>query len=102
MLAVMTATKPAPTSGFPVVNQICAAIDDQAVRDYAPTDITAKIIVSSLAEENGFFDLWSPEERAVSAALRRLSCGPRAAHYGWRLYRRYRQSGDIAADAVSY
>lgn len=91
-----------PTSGFPVVNKIAEAIEAQPVRDHAQNDNQARQIVTSLAEENGFFNLWTPEERAVAAALRRLRCGPRAAYYGWRLYRRYRQSGDITQDAVSY
>jgi len=91
-----------PSSGFPIVNKIAAAIEGQLDRDIAPSDMQARIIVTSLAEENGFFNLWAPEERAVAAALRRLSCGPRSAHYGWRLYSRYRQSGDLGSEGVSY
>jgi len=91
-----------PSSGFPIVNMISAAIEAQTGRDRASSVIQARIVVTSLAEENGFFNLWAPEERAVAAALRRLSCGPRAAHYGWRLYSRYRQTGDLAAEGVSY
>lgn len=95
-------SKPKRNSGFPAVNSIVAAIEAQPSRDHAPNDSKARFIVTSIAEENGFFDLWTPEERAVSAALRRLCCGPRTAHYGWRLYARYRQSGDAGISDVSY
>ena len=89
-------------SGFPAVNDIIAAIEAQPSRDYAPSDTKVGFIVTSIAEENGFHDLWTPEERAVCAALQRLSCGPRSAHYGWRLYAHYRQSGDLGLGHVSY
>jgi len=91
-----------PSSGFPIVNKITAAIEAQIARDYAPSDMQARIIVYSVAEENGFFNIWGPEERALTAALRRLSCGPRSAHYGWRLYARYRQRGELGPEGVRY
>lgn len=59
-------------------------------------------IVKSLAEENGFRVLRTPEEHAISAAMQELKVGPRTAHYGWRLYKRYRTTGDWDAGAVSY
>ena len=45
-----------PNSGFPAVNRIVEAIEAQSGRDYAPNDSKAKFIVTSIAEENGFFD----------------------------------------------
>ena len=91
-----------PTSGFPVVNQISDAIEAQPYRDQALNDTEARIIVTSAAEENGFFDVWTPEGRAVWAALRRLNCGPRSAHYGWRLYKSYRHGGQVDTETVTY
>lgn len=100
--AQLSATRVLPPRDFPVVSQITAAIEERTGRDYAPSHIQARAIVTSLAEENGFLNLWTPEERAVSSSLQALLCGPRSAHYGWRLYRRYRQSGTIGVEAVSY
>lgn len=87
---------------FPAINKIVDAIKSQPMRDHALGDVAADYIVKSMAEENGFYDLLTPEERAFANMLRRLSVGPRAAHYGWRLYARYRQSGNIALDSVNY
>lgn len=95
-------SKPMQDSGFPAVAKIVAAIEAQPSRDYAPIEAQVEFIVLSVAEENGFLDLWTPEERAVCTALQRLSCGPRSAHYGWRLYARYRQGGDVDVRDVSY
>ena len=96
-----TLNKPAMIK-FPVVTKIVEAIRAQPLRDRAMGEVAAAYIVKSMAEENGFPAFQTPEERAVSSALQQLSCGPRSAHYGWRLYRRYRQGGDIAVDAVRY
>lgn len=93
---------PKTDNNFPVVSKIAAAIEARPGRDSAASESQARAIVKSLAEENGFHNLWTPEERAIGAALERLSCGPRSAHFGWRLYRRYRQSGTIGVEAVSY
>lgn len=89
-------------SAFPAINKIVEAIKAQPMRDHALGDVAADYIVKSMAEENGFANLLTPEERAFAAVLRRLAVGPRAAHYGWRLYAKYRQSGHIAVEAVSY
>lgn len=91
-----------PPSDFPIISQITAAIEARPGRDYAASHIQSRAIAISLAEENGFRNLRSPEERAVSSSLQALLCGPRSAHYGWRLYRRYRQTGTIGVEAISY
>ena len=90
------------STGFPAINKIVEAIRAQPQRDRAPGDIAANYIVRAMAEENGFITLWTAEEKAFAKMLRSLAVGPRAAHYGWRLYAKYRQSGHIAVDAVAY
>lgn len=87
---------------FPIITKIVNAINAQALMNRASDDMTANYIVRSMGEENGFTFLHTREERAFAMALRRMACGPRAAHYGWRLYKTYRQSGDIALDAISF
>ena len=87
---------------FPVVTKILNAIKAQPLKDSALGEMAANYIVKSMAEENGFTAFHTPEERELAAALRQMTCGPRAAYYAWRLYRRYRESGDISADAISY
>ncbi|WP_026942779.1 hypothetical protein [Hellea balneolensis] len=89
-------------TAFPAITKIIEAIKAQPMRDHALGDIAADYIVKSMAEENGFANLLTPEERAFATMLRRLAVGPRAAHYGWRLYAKYRQSGDIALESVNY
>ncbi len=91
-----------PGTVFPAINKIIEAIKAQPMRDHALGDVAADYIVKSMAEENGFYNLLTPEERAFANMLRRLAVGPRAAHYGWRLYARYRQSGHIALESVNY
>ena len=87
---------------FPVVTKIVEAIRAQPLQDRAKGKIAAAYIVKSMAEENGFPAFQTPEERELASTLRDIAVGPRAAYYGWRLYRRYRQGGDIAVDAVRY
>jgi len=87
---------------FPVITKIINAVNDQTPAERPYGNILVYDVVKSMAEENGFNAFRTAEERELAAALRSLSCGPRAAHYAWRLYRRYRQSGDIALDAISY
>jgi len=88
--------------GFPVVTKIVEAITAQPQRDRVGVNVCAEYVVKSMAEENGFAAFQTPEERELASTLRELAVGPRAAYYGWRLYRRYRQGGDITLDAVSY
>ena len=71
-------------------------------RDDPPASDHDFCIVKSLAEENGFRVLRTPEEYAIFAAMKDLRVGPRTAHYGWRLYRRYRTTGTFDAAAINY
>lgn len=71
-------------------------------RDAPPASDHNFCIVQSLAEENGFRVLRTPEEFAISAAMKDLKVGPRTAHYGWRLYKRYRTTGTFDAGAINY
>ena len=96
-----TLNKPAMIK-FPVVTKIVEAIKAQPLRDRAMGEVAAAYIVKSMAEENGFPAFQTPEERAVWAALRRLNCGPRSAHYGWRLYKSYRHGGQVDTETVTY
>ena len=87
---------------FPVVTKIVEAIKAQPLRDRAMGEVAAAYIVKSMAEENGFPAFQTPEERELASKLRDIAVGPRAAYYGWRLYRRYRQSGELTPLAISY
>ena len=96
-----TLNKPAMIK-FPVVTKIVEAIRAQPLRDRAMGEVAAAYIVKSMAEENGFPAFRTPEERELASKLRDIAVGPRAAYYGWRLYRRYRQSGELTPLAISY
>jgi len=74
----------------------------QKARDWSANEANAAFIVTSMAEENGFNPLKTDEERAVAGALEHIFCGPRAAHYGWRLYALYRESGQLDPTNISY
>lgn len=89
-------------SVFPVVKKLLAAIEALPQRDWSPTVQEAISIVDAMGKEAGFTWLWTPEERAVASALKRVFSGPRTAHYGWRLYTRYRQGGGLIAADVTY
>ena len=89
-------------SRFPAVQKLIAAINALPVRDRSQDAQTAEYVMQSLAHENGFQGLWTPEERAVGSAFITLRLGPRAAHYGWRLYKRYRATGAWDVDRVGY
>ena len=99
-------TAPQPTreaqSRFPAVQRLIKEINALPKRDSSPDEGTAEFIVQSLAHENGFKGLWTPEERAIGAALIQLQLGPRAAHYGWRLYKRYRATACWDVDRIEY
>lgn len=71
-------------------------------KDTPPASDYNGCIVKSLAEENGFQALRTPEEFAIFAAMKDLNVGPRTAHYGWRLYRRYRITGAFDSDVINY
>lgn len=94
------------TSEQPVTFKAVQALIDhiQALpdRDVPPASDHNFCIVKSLAEENGFLEYRAPEEFAVSDALKGLKVGPRTAHYGWRLYKRYRSTGAWDAGAINY
>jgi len=90
------------TSPFAAVRKLIAHIQDLPDRDFPPTSDLDFCIVKSLGEENGFHQLAAPEERAIWAAMKKLKAGPRTAHYGWRLYKRYRSTGAWDAAAISY
>ena len=90
------------TSRFPVVNELIQAIKNLPIRDWANTvEQTTKAVVY-MADENGFKTRTTPEERAVASALKKIFCGPRTAHYGWRLYMRYRQGGRLNPLNITY
>ena len=85
-----------------VVETLIRSIKALPDRDFPPASDLQDCIVKSLAEENGFSALKAPEEFAIFEAMKNLRVGPRTAHYGWRLYKRYRTTGDWDAGAVSY
>jgi len=87
---------------FKAVNRLIDHIQALPNRDFPPASDHDFCIVKSLAAENGFRTLKAPEEFAISKAMRDLRVGPRTAHYGWRLYKRYRSTGDWDAAAISY
>jgi len=89
-------------SGFPVVDKLIAVIRDLPNRDWSKSIFDASYAVSALGREEGFGWTRTPEERAVAAALKRIFCGPRTAHYGWRLYARYRQGGQLNPLNITY
>ena len=89
-------------SGFPIVQKLIQAIEALPQRDYSKDPETAEFVMQSLAHENGFQGLWTPEERAMGSAFITLRLGPRAAHYGWRLYKRYRATGAWDVDRLGY
>lgn len=90
------------TSGFPVVKKLIAAIRELPNRDWSNTIWAASYAVHSLGSEAGFGDSQTSEERAVASALKQIFCGPRTAHYGWRLYARYRQGGPLNPLNITY
>ena len=90
-----------PTT-FKAVEKLISHISALPDRDFVPASDIEHCIVKSLAEENGFQAFKAPEELAVSEAMKSLKVGPRTAHYGWRLYKRYRSTGDWDAAAISY
>ncbi len=90
------------SSPFPAAQNIAVQIAALPERDWSLSVQEAGIIVSAMAAENGFAWLWTPEERAVAAILKSLFSGPRTAHYGWRLYARYRDRGVVDTDGVGY
>lgn len=87
---------------FKAVEKLISYIRALPDRDFIPASDIEYCIVKSLAEENGFGSFNAPEEFAVSEAMKSLKVGPRTAHYGWRLYKRYRSTGDWDAAAISY
>jgi len=90
------------TSGFPVVDRVIAAIRDLPYRDWSNSIWDASYAVHSLGKEAGFAWIRTSEERAVASALKQIFCGPRTAHYGWRLYARYRQGGLLNPLNITY
>lgn len=96
-------SKTAPVhSCFPATQKLISIIQDLPDHDTSIDEDTARFVVKSLAFENGFENLWTPEERSVDNALTKLQVGPRTAHYGWRLYKRYRASGGWDVDLIGY
>jgi len=93
--------KPAKSS-YPVVNKLVAIIDELPNRDRANSLQASRYAVHALAEEAGFYRLRTPEEKAIASALEDIFCGPRSAHYGWRLYARYRQCGQLNPLNITY
>ena len=89
-------------SGFPVVNKLVAILEALPGRDRAKTQYNARYAVHALAEECGFHSLRTPEEKEIASAMERIFCGPRSAHYGWRLYARYRQCGELNPLNITY
>ena len=87
---------------FKVVEALIEHIKALPNRDFLPASDHEFCIVKSLAEENGFNGYRASEEFAVSEAMKNLNVGPRTAHYGWRLYKRYRSTGDWDVAAISY
>ena len=85
-----------------VVETLIRSIKALPDRDFPPASDIDYCIVTSLAEENGFSAFKAPEEFAIFEAMKNLRAGPRTAHYGWRLYKRYRTTGDWDVSAVSY
>jgi len=84
------------------VEKLISHIKALPERDSLPATDLKICIVKSLAEENGFEALKAPEEFAIFQAMKNLKVGPRTAHYGWRLYKRYRSTGDWDAASISY
>lgn len=89
-------------TGFPVANKLIAVIRDLPHRDWSNSTLDASYAVSALGKEAGFGWTRTPEERAVASALKQIFCGPRTAHYGWRLYARYRQGGQLNPLNITY
>lgn len=89
-------------TGFPTVDKLIAVIQDLPHRDWSNTIMGASYAVNALGQEAGFDRHKTPEERAVASALKRIFCGPRTAHYAWRLYARYRQGGQLSARNITY
>ena len=87
---------------FKAVKRLIDHIQALPDRDFPPASDHNFCIVKSLAAENGFRTFKAPEEFAIFRAMRDLRVGPRTAHYGWRLYKRYRATGDWDAAAISY
>jgi len=87
---------------FKAVQTLIDYIQALPDRDFIPATDLNYCIVKSLAEENGFYRLTAPEERAILRAMKNLKVGPRTAHYGWRLYKRYRATGAWDPAAISY
>ena len=89
-------------SNFSVVNRLIAAIRDLPQRDWSGSTLGASYAVNALGQEEGFSGNHTPEERAVATALKRIFCGPRSAHYAWRLYARYKESGQLNPLNITY
>lgn len=87
---------------FKAVQALIDHIQSLPDRDVPPASDHSFCIVKSLAEENGFTEYRAPEELAISKAMKKLRVGPRTAHYGWRLYKRYRSTGDWDTGAINY
>ena len=87
---------------FKAVQALIDHIQSLPDRDSPPASDHTFCIVKSLAEENGFTEYRVPEELAISNAMKELRVGPRTAHYGWRLYKRYRSTGSWDAGAINY
>ena len=91
-----------PSIPFKAVYALVDLITALPDRDTPPASDHNFCIVKSLAEENGFRILRTPEEFAIFRAMKDLKVGPRTAHYGWRLYKRYRTTGIFDAGAINY
>lgn len=89
-------------SAFPVVKKLIVAIRNLPHRDWSNTIWDASYAVHALGTEAGFGRIHTSEERAVASALKQIFCGPRTAHYGWRLYARYRQGGPLNPLNITY
>lgn len=87
---------------YPIVRRLIEAIGNLPNRDWSNTIWDANYAVHALGKEAGFVWIRTSEERAVATALKQIYCGPRTAHYGWRLYARYRKGGLTTPLNISY
>lgn len=86
----------------PVVAELIDVLEALPERDRARSSFDSRYAVHALAEESGFYHIKTPEEKAVASAMEDIFCGPRSAHYGWRLYACYRQCGQLNPLNITY
>lgn len=89
-------------TSLPVVVKIIAFLSILPDRDYSPNNARAKSVTYSLAEENDVTIITGHDSQTIANLLIELQIGPRTAHYVWRSYKLYQQTGDWGLDRISY